>query len=62
MQVKLEHDPETAAWGAHLPDLPGVFATGSSAAEARKRALDAAAECRDWLSAAPQPIVPPTDR
>ena len=24
MQVKLEHDPETDAWGAHLPELPGA--------------------------------------
>lgn len=62
MQVKLEHDPETDAWGAYLPGLPGVFAVGSSAAEARERVLDAAAECRDWLLAAPQPTDPATDR
>lgn len=62
MQVKLEHDPETDAWGAYLPGLPGVFAVGSSAAEARERVLDAAAECRDWLLAAPQPTTSPTDR
>lgn len=59
MRVKLEHDSETGAWGAYLPDLPGVFAAGPSAAEARKQALDAAAESRDWLLAAPQPTDPP---
>lgn len=62
MQVKLERHPETGAWGAHLPDLPGVFAVGDSAKEARDRVLDAAAEYRDWLLAAPQPTVSPTDR
>ncbi len=62
MRVKLEHDPETGAWGAYLPELPGLFAVGSSAAEARERALEAAADCRDWLLAAPQPTDPPADR
>ena len=53
MRVKLEHDSETGAWGAYLPDLPGLFAVGSSAAQAR---------CRDWLLAAPQPTDSTADR
>jgi predicted RNase H-like HicB family nuclease len=47
--VVIYEEAEDGAWGAYLPDLPGVVALGSDRAEVSERLKDALAAYTDDL-------------
>ena len=50
---------EDGAWGAHSPDVDGVYALGETRAEVERRMADALAACFDYLREQGRPVPEP---
>jgi predicted RNase H-like HicB family nuclease len=57
--VVLYEQAEDGAWGAYMPDLPGVVALGATQAEAAERIQEALAAYADDLRERDEPLPAP---